>query len=172
VTTLCPLPELNQLPVNAFALALRPLFESAGPLAARLDAERPFASYADLIDCAEVLAKAMPPIEKAAVLNAHPRIGANPAEVSSLSFNEQGYAQEAAASRAELQRVHSKLAQLNQLYEDRFGFRFVVFVNGRPKAAILEVLEERVNNSPDQELATGLGEMFAIARDRLRVLSG
>jgi 2-oxo-4-hydroxy-4-carboxy--5-ureidoimidazoline (OHCU) decarboxylase len=172
VTTLCPLSELNQLPVDAFAVGLKPLFESAGPLAQRLHEKRPFASYADLIERAEVLANAMPPIDKAAVLNAHPRIGANPTEVSSLSFDEQGYVREAAAPRAELERTYSRLAEVNQLYEDRFGFRFVVFVNGRPKAAILEVLEERVNNSPEQELATGLGEMFAIARDRLRVLRG
>ena len=36
--------------------------------------------------------------------------------------------------------ILTELAYLNQVYEEKFGFRFVVFVNGRPKAEILEVL--------------------------------
>ena len=55
---------------------------------------------------------------------------------------------------------------MNHEYEQRFGFRFVVFVNGRPKSAILEVLRERLRNARDAELQTGLHDMFLIARDR------
>ena len=42
----------------------------------------------------------------------------------------------------------------------------MVFVNGRPKSEILEVLRERLENSPEEELETGLRELVAIARDR------
>ena len=38
----------------------------------------------------------------------------------------------------------SELAYQNQVYEEKFGFRFVVFVDRRPKAEILEVLRERI----------------------------
>jgi 2-oxo-4-hydroxy-4-carboxy--5-ureidoimidazoline (OHCU) decarboxylase len=60
---------------------------------------------------------------------------------------------------------------LNRRYEERFGFRFVVFVNGRPKAAIVEVLKERLEGAADAELRLALSEMLAIAGDRLRTLS-
>ena len=62
--------------------------------------------------------------------------------------------------------VLSDLAYLNQVYEEKFGFRFVVFVNGRPKAEILEVLRERIANTREDELDTGCRELVAIARDR------
>ena len=60
----------------------------------------------------------------------------------------------------------TELAYLNQVYEEKFGFRFVVFVAGRPKAEILEVLRERLERDREQELETGLEELVAIARDR------
>ena len=47
----------------------------------------------------------------------------------------------------------------------------MVFVNGRSKAEILDILRERTANPRDRELRTALLEMLAIARDRLRLLA-
>ena len=60
----------------------------------------------------------------------------------------------------------SDLAYLNQVYEEKFGFRFVVFVNRRPKSEILFVLRERIERTREDELDTGCRELVAIARDR------
>ncbi len=60
----------------------------------------------------------------------------------------------------------AELAELNAAYEARHGFRFVVFVNRRPKAEILEVLKGRIDNPTDEELDTALHELVAIAIDR------
>ena len=62
--------------------------------------------------------------------------------------------------------ILTELAYLNQVYEEKFGFRFVVFVNGRPKTEILEVLRERLERTREEELETGLADLVAIARDR------
>jgi OHCU decarboxylase len=159
---------LNDLPADQFAEALRPLFEAAPPLAEALYAARPFAFYPALIDAAELLALSMASVEQVAVLSAHPRIGADPATVSTASYREQGYATEGGMDAARLARIYSDLADLNAEYERRFGFRFVVFVNGRSKAEIIEVLRGRLRNSREFELETGLREMFQIARARLR----
>jgi 2-oxo-4-hydroxy-4-carboxy--5-ureidoimidazoline (OHCU) decarboxylase len=161
VSTLPPLTELNSLPREQFALALGPLFEIAIPLADALYARRPFTSYPLLIDTAESLAQAMPLAQQVAILAAHPRIGAPQQTLSDASRREQGYGTQPADD------VIAQLAVLNQQYEDRFGFRFVVFVNKRPRSEIVEVLRERLTRSRDEELQTGLGAMFAIARDRL-----
>ena len=159
--------SLNELTSVEFAQALRPLFEAAEPLANALYSARPFASYEELIDRAEALANAMSPDDHVAVLSAHPRIGASPAELSAFSYREQGYANQAAADVRELER----LAALNREYEKRLGFRFVVFVNKRPRAELIPVFEARLHNAREQELRTGLHEMFLIARDRLTNLS-
>jgi len=97
--------------------------------------------------------------ERIAVLNAHPRIGADPASLSTLSRLEQGEGADAATER--------ELAALNGEYERAFGFRFVVFVAGRSKAEILPVMRERLRRTREDELATGIAEFLAITRDRL-----
>jgi len=52
------------------------------------------------------------------------------------------------------------------VYEEKFGFRFVVFVNRRPKSEILDVLRARLERDRDNELRTATAELVAIARDR------
>ena len=96
--------------------------------------------------------------EKLEALNAHPAIGAR--GLSARSAEEQGAEADPA--------VASELARLNRAYEETFGFRFVVFVNRRPRAEILEALRERLERSREEELETALGELVAIARDRWR----
>ena len=61
-----------------------------------------------------------------------------------------------------------ELDELNAAYEERFGFRFVVFVNRRPKSAIVPVLRERLERTREQELTTALDELVSIAEDRWR----
>ena len=97
--------------------------------------------------------------EKLEALNAHPAIGAR-SGLSARSAAEQG----ADADPETL----AELARLNAEYEARFGFRFVVFVNRRPKAEILEVLRERIDRTRDEELDTAVEELVAIAEDRWR----
>jgi 2-oxo-4-hydroxy-4-carboxy--5-ureidoimidazoline (OHCU) decarboxylase len=94
--------------------------------------------------------------EKVEALNAHPAIGAG--ALSARSAAEQGADAEPA--------VATELARLNEAYEERFGFRFVVFVNRRPKAEILEVLRDRLERTREEELETALSELVLIARDR------
>ena len=97
--------------------------------------------------------------EKLEALNAHPAIGARTG-LSTRSAAEQG----ADADPETL----AELARLNAEYERRFGFRFVVFVNRRPKAEILEVLRDRIDRTREEELDTAVEELVAIAEDRWR----
>jgi 2-oxo-4-hydroxy-4-carboxy--5-ureidoimidazoline (OHCU) decarboxylase len=98
----------------------------------------------------------LPEAEKVEALNAHPPIGSR--DGSALSQREQGSDEDPVLLAA--------LARLNKSYEKKFGFRFVVFVNGRPRSEILHVLRERLQNRRDDELAAGLDELVAIALDR------
>jgi OHCU decarboxylase len=162
-----PIEVLNASNPEAFADGVNPLFETAPPLARALYAARPFASYAALIDSAESLAGSMPLEDQVAVLSAHPRIGANPATLSTASSREQTNSAEAGMDPDELRTLYTDLADLNDAYEQRFGFRFVVFVNGRSKSEIVGVLRARLERTQNEELETGLRDMFLIARARL-----
>jgi hypothetical protein len=64
--------------------------------------------------------------------------------------------------------VLTELAYLNQVYEEKFGFRFVVFVAGRSRDEILEVLRDRIGNAREEELDAGMRDLVAIAQDRWR----
>jgi 2-oxo-4-hydroxy-4-carboxy--5-ureidoimidazoline (OHCU) decarboxylase len=96
--------------------------------------------------------------EKLEALNVHPAIGAK--NLSRRSAAEQGEDGDPA--------TFAELERLNAEYEQRFGFRFVVFVNRRPKSEIVPILRQRLKRSREEELATAVKELVAIAEDRWR----
>jgi 2-oxo-4-hydroxy-4-carboxy--5-ureidoimidazoline (OHCU) decarboxylase len=134
---------------------LATIFERAPALAERVRGSDP----ASIAASARSEIARMTEAERIGVLNAHPRIGADPASLSALSRGEQGGGADEATLR--------ELAAMNDEYERRFGFRFVVFVAGRSKAEIVPVMRERLRRPREDELATGIAEFLAITRDRL-----
>ena len=128
------------------------LFEGRTRFTSRL------AEHENPLAAARQLLRDIPEDELVEALNAHSRIGGRPA--SMRSANEQGTKEDPA--------VLSELARLNQAYEDRFGFRFVVFVKSRPRSEILRVLQQRLNRTRDQELSTAINDLVSIAEDRYR----
>jgi len=129
----------------------------------RLRAEEPFPSGAAILARARAIVKELSEAEQIAVINAHPRIGERRDKVSALSFKEQGYDRDTTPPE-----VLKRLATLNEAYEQKFGFRFVVFVNRRSKEAIVPILEARLRGSREEERRTALREILAIAEDRLK----
>jgi 2-oxo-4-hydroxy-4-carboxy--5-ureidoimidazoline (OHCU) decarboxylase len=143
---------VHDLPRQLNAEELGELFEGRTRFVERLALET------DPLVRARTLVHELSPDEKKEVLDAHPAIGAK--NLSARSTAEQG-------SDADPE-VLGELARLNAEYEARHGFRFVVFVNRRPKAEILDVLRSRIGRPTDEELETALGELVAIAEDRWR----
>jgi 2-oxo-4-hydroxy-4-carboxy--5-ureidoimidazoline (OHCU) decarboxylase/N-acetylglutamate synthase-like GNAT family acetyltransferase len=158
--------DLDLLPREAVMDALRPLFERAEVLVEPLANARPFGDDDGLIRAAHEIARELPEPAQIALLNAHPRIGADPAAVSALSRAEQGY-DEADATPSW---VGEELAMLNDAYERIFGFRFVIFVAGRPREEILPILERSLRDDRSGELIRGLDDVVYIAADRLAKL--
>jgi 2-oxo-4-hydroxy-4-carboxy--5-ureidoimidazoline (OHCU) decarboxylase len=161
------LDELNRLGGDGFRDAVRPLFEGAARFTDRLERARPFASYEDLLEKALDIALRMPEAEQLELIDSHPRIGAAPSTVSGLSHREQGYDRAPPGVDAELQ---AALEALNEAYEERFGFRFVIFVAGRPRSAIVPIIEQRLGASREEEKRRALGDVITVARDRLQRL--
>ncbi|HVM12150.1 MAG TPA: 2-oxo-4-hydroxy-4-carboxy-5-ureidoimidazoline decarboxylase [Actinomycetota bacterium] len=164
-----PLDELNTMPPDAFAAAVAPLFEGAPRFLHRLAEEGPFSTDSELFDAARAVARGLPEEAQVELLNAHPRIGADPASVSSLSYAEQGYDGEGHEDRAW---VDDELRALNEAYESHFGFRFVIFVAGRPRIDIIPIIERALHADRDEELRRGLDDVVLIAADRHATLQG
>jgi 2-oxo-4-hydroxy-4-carboxy--5-ureidoimidazoline (OHCU) decarboxylase len=143
---------VHDLPRQLTAEQLAELFEGRTRLVEKL------AQRDDPLGSAREVIAELSEEEKLEALNAHPAIGAT--TLSPRSAAEQGAGGDPA--------VLTELAYQNQVYEEKFGFRFVVFVNRRSKAEILDVLRERLERTREEELDTALEELVAIAEDRWR----
>jgi 2-oxo-4-hydroxy-4-carboxy-5-ureidoimidazoline decarboxylase len=150
---------VDSVGTDAFRGELASLFEAAPRFIERLVAEGPFGTWDDLFAAAERIAREMPEEEQLELINAHPRLGAPPASVSPDSFREQGYDRDVLEAIADLDR-------LNAAYEARFGFRYCVFVNGRPRPALVRELEAALTRDRDSERERALRDVILIARDR------
>jgi len=139
---------VRELPRQLSVDELAELFEGRTRFVERL------AELEDPLGRARDVAASLSEDEKKEVLDAHPAIGAK--RLSARSAAEQG------------DDVVPELDELNRAYEEKFGFRFVVFVNRRPKSEIVPILRERLRRTREEELATALDELVAIAEDRWR----
>jgi 2-oxo-4-hydroxy-4-carboxy-5-ureidoimidazoline decarboxylase len=165
--------ELDALSPEAFTAAAAPWFEGAPRFLARLAAARPFGDAATLFARAATIAATMPEDEQIELIDAHPRLGAPPGSVSALSYVEQGYAAEAAQelADAEAARVAAELERHNAAYEERFGFRYCVFVAGRPRAALLPDMAAALDAERHVEIDRALDAVVDIARARYATLT-
>jgi 2-oxo-4-hydroxy-4-carboxy--5-ureidoimidazoline (OHCU) decarboxylase len=141
---------VHELPRQLSVDELDELFEGRSRLTEEL------ALREDPLGQARAVLEELPENARIEALNTHPRIGENAGSLR--SEEEQGSDEDPA--------VLAALRRLNKSYEEKFGFRFVVFVNGRPRAEILPVLRERLQQRRHEELGTGLDELVAIALDR------
>ena len=107
---------MRDLPRQLTVDELAELFEGRTRFVERL------AELDDPLGRAREVAAALSDEEKKEVLDAHPAIGAEKDGLSARSAAEQG-TDEA-----------PELDELNRRYEEQFGFRFVVFVNGGRRA--------------------------------------
>jgi 2-oxo-4-hydroxy-4-carboxy-5-ureidoimidazoline decarboxylase len=143
---------VRELPRQLTVDELAELFEGRTRLVERL------AQVEDPLGRARSLARELPEGEQKEVLDAHPAIGARTS--SARSAREQGSDDDP--------KVLAELAELNRAYEEKFGFRFVVFVNRRPRREIVPILRERLQRTRGEELETGVDELVQIAVDRWR----
>ena len=144
---------MHDLPRQLDTAQLAELFEGDTALVRKLaEHERP-------LTAARAVIASLSEEEKLEALNAHPAIGARTG-LSARSAREQG-------ADADTE-ILAELARLNREYEERFGFRFVVFVNRRPKVEILSLLRTRIERTRAEELDTAVEELVAIAEDRWR----
>ena len=141
---------MRELPRQLTAEQLAELFEGRTRFVELL------ATVEDPLGQARELAYELTDEEKKDVLDAHPAIGAQAS--SARSAREQGTDDDPA--------VLAELAELNRAYEEKFGFRFVIFVNRRPRRELVPILRERLERTRAEELQTGVDELVQIAVDR------
>ncbi|SDU38502.1 urate oxidase [Stappia sp. ES.058] len=104
--------------------------------------------------------------ERLGVLRAHPDLAGKLASAKRLTAESTGE-QAAAGLDALTDDERARFTALNDAYQARFGFPFILAVKGRAKLDILENFEARAENDRDTEFATACAQVERIAGLRL-----
>jgi N-carbamoyl-L-amino-acid hydrolase len=165
------LEQLNAADTAAAMQLLDGLYEHSPWIAEAALAQRPFRSLAHLKHAmVQVLAEA--PLERQlGLIRAHPELAGKAMVAKTLtaeSTNEQNKAGLTQCTPEEFARIQ----QLNQEYNARFGFPFILAVRGPrgtglAKQEIIDTFARRLQNHPDFERAEALRNIHRIAEIRL-----
>lgn len=128
-------------------------------------ARRPFKTKDDLYRTAEIEWLKLKYPDWLDAFSHHPRIG-DRAKAQGFAKQEQSGA--SSASDATLLSLES----LNRLYEEKFGFVFLIFATGKSADEMLGMLQRRLQNGRDVELKNAVTEQAKITRLRLEKLLG
>ena len=133
--------------------------------AAAMSRQRPFASGATLMEAAHTVWFSLAAEDWLEAFAGHPRIGERPAaETASLASSER----EQAVAQQTLSAVAQRLLTANRLYEERFGFRYIVFASGRSAPELVAVLEERLTHTREEELQEAARQQHRITLRRMQ----
>ena len=138
--------------------------------AQRMVAERPFASLEGMVEAGDRIWWLLGPEDWLEAFRSHPKIGEKKAaqqvseESRAWSEHEQSGVENSApdAMRA--------LAELNHVYEEKFGYIFIVCATGKSSEEMLAILRARLENPAGTELRIAAAEQAKITQLRLRKL--
>lgn len=165
-STRVPLEQLNAASADEFAAALAGIYEHSPWVAEAVAGQRPFASLKALDAALAAAVLVAPPERRLALIAGHPDLAGRAAragEMTAESRSEQGGAGLDRLSEVEYARFH----QLNEAYREKFHIPFIVCVRRHTRDSILRQYERRLQNAPDAELETAIGEICRIAALRL-----
>lgn len=166
-----PLPTLNALSRADFTAFLGAVFEDSAWVAEGAFAARPFADPAALHRAMVAVVQGADDDAKLALLRAHPDLAGKLARGGGLTAN--STAEQAGLGLDQLDAAeYDWFDHHNSAYRQKFGFPFIIAVKENSKASIKEALATRLEHSPDEEMATALGEVAKIAKFRLEGLLG
>jgi 2-oxo-4-hydroxy-4-carboxy-5-ureidoimidazoline decarboxylase len=157
--------ELNALNREQFTKVIGPAFEHSSWVAEETWPQRPFESREQLHGALCRTVSAADQRAKLELIRAHPDLAGRAVLTKASGSEQQG---------AGLDRLSEDEIALfdafNRQYRDKFGFPFVICARLNKKEAILDAFPVRLQNSPEQEKETALGEIFKIADLRLRAI--
>jgi 2-oxo-4-hydroxy-4-carboxy-5-ureidoimidazoline decarboxylase len=134
--------------------------------AAAMVALRPIKSVGELSAAADRIWSTMEEADWMEAFACHPRIGekkAAQASKKSASWSQQ----EQSSAETAAQRVLVELAEANALYEQRFGFTYIVCATGKAAEEMLAILNRRLRSDRAAELREAAEQQRQITQIRL-----
>ncbi len=154
---------LNEMSQEAFVEALEGVFEETPTIAAQAWDKRPFCDGEHLFEVLVAQMWAMSAEEQLALIRRHPDLG------SRVRMGVCSVAEQASAGLDRLTpQEFDRFLGLNQAYQERFGFPFIMAVKDQTKETILGAFAARLYSSVSVEHQKALEEITKIVRFRLR----
>lgn len=167
ITTMSvPLEQLNAANTDDVVATLGSVYEHSPWVAAAVAGQRPFASLASLNAAMAAAVRTAPPAQRLALIELHPDLAGKAARAGDMtaeSKSEQGGAGLDRLSDTE----YALFQRFSEAYRRKFAIPFIVCVRRHTKDSILRQYERRLQNTPEAETETALGEIFRIAALRL-----
>ncbi|WP_437851187.1 allantoicase [Sorangium sp. So ce363] len=141
--------------------------------ASQMAAARPFRDEEHLSAAAAQAFARLAPEDWLEAFRAHPRIGETrpQAEAAEASATARRFSsQEQAGMSAAAVDTREALARLNRVYDEKFGFIYIVCATGKSADEMLAALRARIEHTPEQELPIAADEQRKITAIRLKKL--
>lgn len=138
--------------------------------ARRMVEKRPFPMLENLYNAAEKTWFSLSPAEWLEAFAAHPKIGSKKStRVRQVRSTAWSVGEQSGMDAAETD-VRERLAEANRLYEEKFGFIFIVCASGKSADEMLAIARARLGNSLETELVISAEEQRKITEIRLNKL--
>ncbi len=138
--------------------------------AAAMVALRPIGSVVELSEAADRVWSTMQETDWLEAFACHPRIGERKrvhAATRAVGRSAAWSRQEQSSANAANESVLAELAEGNTLYEQRFGFTYIVCATGKSAEEMLAILKRRLANNRDTELREAAEQQRQIMQIRL-----
>ena len=164
------LERLNALPREAARAELLKCCGSRNWARQMVDA-RPFADPAQLFETADRIWWGLDPEDWLEAFRHHPKIGEKRAAAESVAAEARRWSEEEqAGTRLASQQTKEALVEANRVYEQKFGYIFIVCATGKSSEEMLALLRARLGNDDETELRIAAEEQRRITRLRLEKL--
>ena len=121
-----------------------------------------------LLEAAGRVWRACSPKDWLEAFDHHPRIGDR--EALRKKYAGTGASAEQSGALDASLKVLEALAEGNRVYEEKFGYIFIVCATGKSAGEMLGLLRARLGNDPERELIIAMGEQEKITELRLKKL--
>lgn len=138
--------------------------------ARQMTLSRPFSGVKDLAVRSDEIWWSLPASDWLEAFRSHPKIGGRKAAKSVARDSQRWSEQEQSGMQHAGESLRDELAELNRIYEEKFGFIFIICASGKTAEQMLPALQERLLNEPEAELRCAAAEQAQITKLRLSKL--
>ena len=154
--------DLNNLNRDKFVSLFGVIFEKTQWIAEKLFDHKPFKNKEDLINKMFQIYETTQKNEVLVILKSHPKLAIEK-NLTKHSSQEQSHANLKNCTDEE----YNEFKRLNNEYEEKFGFPFIIAVKGKNKIEILNNFRQRINNDIEVEFSEAKIQVRKIAKFRL-----